>query len=66
MMQKDLYTLRDKAVLNIQRSAVQEVRIQTGPDSFSLFKKDDGWRMDDQRPKLIKKRWRNSWMSWIL
>ena len=49
MMQKDLYTLRDKAVLNIQRSAVHEIRIQTGPESFSLFKKDNGWRMDDQK-----------------
>jgi hypothetical protein len=49
MMQKDLYALRDKTVLNIQMSAVQEVRIQSGHESFSLFKKDDGWRMDDQK-----------------
>jgi hypothetical protein len=56
MMQKDLYALRDKAVLNIQRSAIQEVRIQTGPDSFSLFKKDDGWRMDDQRTEADKEK----------
>jgi len=49
MMQNDLYALRDKTVLNIQRSAVQEVRIQSGTESFSLFKKDDGWRMDDQK-----------------
>ncbi len=54
MMRKDLYALRDKAVLNIQRSAVQEIRIQTGPESFSLFKKGDNWQMEDQKTEADK------------
>lgn len=56
IMQKDLYALRDKTVLNIQRSAVQEMRVQTRPESFSLFKKDDGWRTDDQKTKVDKEK----------
>lgn len=56
LMQKDLYALREKAVLNIQRSAVQEIRIQAGPESFSLFKKDDGWRMEDQKTEADREK----------
>src|SRR4029077_15242350 len=49
LLQKDLYVLRDKTVLNLQRPAVREIRIQSGPEAFSLLKKDDGWQMDDQK-----------------
>lgn len=56
LMQKDLYALRDKAVLNIQRSAVQEIRIQIGPESFSLFKKGGNWQMEDQKTEADKEK----------
>jgi len=56
MMQKDLPALRDKAVLNIERSAIQEIRIQNGQEAFSLFKKGDGWRMDDQKTEADKEK----------
>jgi len=48
-LNKNLYDLRDKRVLDIERLAVQEVRIQNGQDSFSMLKKGDDWRMEDQK-----------------
>jgi hypothetical protein len=54
LLQKDLYTLRDKTALNIERMAVREIQVQAGPESFSLFKKDDGWQMDDRKTDADK------------
>jgi hypothetical protein len=56
LLQKDLYALRDKTVLNIDRPAVHEIRIQSGPDVFSLFRDDDGWRMDDRKTEADRQK----------
>jgi Domain of unknown function (DUF4340) len=53
-LNKTLYDLRDKVVLNIHRLSVQEIRIQNGPESFSLLKKGDDWRMGDQKTETDK------------
>ena len=55
-LNKNLYDLRDKLVLNIQRLAVQEIRIQNGKESFAILKKGDDWRMEDQKTEADKQK----------
>jgi hypothetical protein len=56
-LNKTLYDLRDKLVLNnIERLAVQEIRIQNGQESFSMLKKGDDWRMEDQKTEADKQK----------